>query len=74
MSKELPLGADGLVEKRLSWENHLGNGSEIAVKAFEIYQRRVAKGTSGTPERDWQLAEKMIRIKFTKELLKGVAS
>lgn len=74
MSKELPLGAEGLVEKRLSWENYLGNESEIAVKAFEIYQRRTAKGINGTPERDWQLAEKMVKIKFTRELLERVAS
>lgn len=74
MSKELPFGADGLVEKRLSWEHYLGNESRIAVRAFEIYQKREAKGIDGTPEQDWQKAEKLIKEEFTKELLDRSAS
>jgi hypothetical protein len=35
--------------------------NEIRIKAQEIYNKRIAKGLSGTAEQDWLKAEKLLK-------------
>jgi len=40
--------------------NSLPSEDEIRKKAEEIYQKRISKGISGTPEEDWLKAEALL--------------
>lgn len=74
MRKELPGGAEGYVEKRLSWEKYLGCDSEVAIEAYKIYLKRASTGAKGSQEQDWQKAEEIVRKRFANELLESIAS
>lgn len=73
MSKELSLDVAGIIEKHLSWDKYLGCDSQVAMKAFELYQERLAEGKDGTPDEDWQKAEDLVREEFAMEFLEKTA-
>lgn len=73
MSKELPSGAEGQIEKRLSWAEYLGDNGEIAITAYQIYSKRIRDGISGNAIDDWFTAKKLVRDRFVEEYLEGQA-
>ena len=63
----------GIIEKHLSWDKYLVCDSQVAMKAFELYQERLAEGKDGTPDEDWQKAEDLVREEFAMEFLEKTA-
>jgi hypothetical protein len=70
MKEKLPLGINGLIKKRLAWDEAQGNQSMVARVAYQIFQERRKEGLPGTPESDWETAEKIVEDRFAKELIR----
>lgn len=64
MGKELPLGIEDLVNKRLSWEKNQGTNGRIRTLAQQIFEFRIKFGIPGDSLSDWLEAEQIVKLEF----------
>lgn len=78
MERELPEWTLGVINKRLSWNQHLGDDNPVAIRAFEKYEERVKLGspvisTEDEKERDWREATEEVVEEYASELMSQLA-
>ena len=62
-----PSWALGFATRLLAYDEAEGCSCRVARTAYELSQKRQAKGLPGTPEDDWKEAEKIVQEAFARE-------
>ena len=73
MGKELPSVSNGLVDRIMSFDRYSGENSRVSQAAYYLYLKRLRLGIPGSPEEDWEKAEKLVEGRIVRHLNQKLA-